>query len=85
MDLIKNLTSGIIIQSHATKSKMHSYHIFHCIKIKLFLYRPWRPLGLPEVEAPTFSDIWHTDGGKIVSPARRSLLNPRKIPGTYFC
>jgi hypothetical protein len=29
------------------------------------LYRSWRPLGLREVEAPTFSDIWHTDGGKV--------------------
>jgi hypothetical protein len=26
-------------------------------KVKLSLYRPWRPLGLREVEAPTFSDI----------------------------
>jgi hypothetical protein len=24
-------------------------------KVKLSLYRPWRPLGLREVEAPTFS------------------------------
>jgi hypothetical protein len=23
---------------------------------------------LQEVKAPTFSDIWHTDGGKVVSP-----------------
>jgi hypothetical protein len=28
-------------------------------KVKLSLYRPWRPLGLREVEAPTFSDIRH--------------------------
>jgi hypothetical protein len=27
------------------------------VKVKLSLYRPWRPLGLLEVEAPTFSDI----------------------------
>jgi hypothetical protein len=26
------------------------------IKLKFSLYRPWRPLGLREVEAPTFSD-----------------------------
>jgi hypothetical protein len=26
-------------------------------KIKLSLYRPWRPIGLREVEAPTFSDF----------------------------
>jgi hypothetical protein len=54
-------------------------------KVKLPLYRPWRPLGLREVEAPTFSDIWHIDGGKVVSPTRRPLFTPRKIPGTHFC
>jgi hypothetical protein len=31
------------------------------------LYRPWRSLGLREVEAPTFSDIRLTDGDKVVS------------------
>jgi hypothetical protein len=36
-------------------------------KVKLSLYRPWRPLGLREVEAPAFSDIRLTDGGKVVS------------------
>jgi hypothetical protein len=54
-------------------------------KVKLSLYRPWRPLGLREVEAPTFSDIRFTDGDKVVSPMRRLLFTPRKIPGTHFC
>jgi hypothetical protein len=49
------------------------------------LYRPWRPLGLREVEAPTFSDIRLIDGGKVVSPIRWPLFTPRKIPGTHFC
>jgi hypothetical protein len=49
------------------------------------LYRPWRPLGLREVEAPIFSDIRLTDGGKVVSPTRRLLFTPRKIPGAHFC
>jgi hypothetical protein len=31
-------------------------------KVKISLYRPWRPLGLREVEALTFSDIRLTDG-----------------------
>jgi hypothetical protein len=44
------------------------------IKVKLSLYRPWRPLGLQEVEAPTFSDVRLTDGGKVVSPTRRPLF-----------
>jgi hypothetical protein len=55
------------------------------LKVKLSLYRPWRPLGLREVEAPTFSDIRLTNGGKVVSPTRRPLFTPRKIPGTHFC
>jgi hypothetical protein len=53
--------------------------------VKLSLYRPYRPLGLLEVEAPTFSDIRLTDGGKVVSPMRWLLFTPRKISGTHFC
>jgi hypothetical protein len=52
-------------------------------KVKLSLYRPWRPLGLREVEAPTFSDIQLTNGSKAVSPMRRPLFSPRKISGTH--
>jgi hypothetical protein len=54
-------------------------------KVKLSLYRPWRLLELREVEAHKFSDIRHIDGGKVVSPTRRPLFTPRKIPGTHFC
>jgi hypothetical protein len=36
---------------------------------------------LLEVEAPTFSDIRLTDGGKVVSPTRRPLFTPRKSNG----
>jgi hypothetical protein len=39
---------------------------------------------LREVEAPTFSDIRLTDGGKVVSLTRRPYFTPRKIPGTHF-
>jgi hypothetical protein len=46
---------------------------------QLSLYRSWRPLGLRDFEAPTFSDIRLTDGGKVVSPTRRPLFTPRKI------
>jgi hypothetical protein len=38
-------------------------------KVNLSLYRPWRPLGLREVKAPTFSDIRLIDGGKVIGPA----------------
>jgi hypothetical protein len=52
------------------------------VKVKLSL---WRLLGLRDVEAPTFSDIWLIDGGKVVSPTSRPLFIPRKILGTHFC
>jgi hypothetical protein len=55
------------------------------VTVKLSLYWPWRPLGLREVEVPTFLDILLTDGGKVVSPMRRAVFTPRKIPGTHFC
>jgi hypothetical protein len=55
------------------------------VKVKLSLYRSWRPLGLREVEAPTFLDIHFTDGFKVVSPTRRPLFTPRKFPSTHFC
>jgi hypothetical protein len=35
------------------------------VKVKFSLYRPWRPLGLREVEAPIFSDIRFIDGSKV--------------------
>jgi hypothetical protein len=54
------------------------------IKVSFPLCRPWRPLGLPEVETPTFSDIRLTDGGMVFSPTRRPLFTPREIPGTHF-
>jgi hypothetical protein len=54
--------------------------IWQWCQVKLSLYRPWRPLGLWEVEAPTFSDIRLTDGGKVVSPT----LRPRLPPGNFL-
>jgi hypothetical protein len=59
--------------------------LFGLVKVKLCLYMPWRPLELREVEVPTFSDIRLINGGKVVSPTRRPLFTPRKIPGTHFC
>jgi hypothetical protein len=54
-------------------------------KVKFSVYKPWRPLGLREVEAPTFSDIRLIDGGKVVRLTRRPLFTTRKTPGTNFC
>jgi hypothetical protein len=46
---------------------------------------PWRPIGLWDVEAPTFSlGSRFSDGGD-VSLTLRPLFTPRKIPGTHFC
>jgi hypothetical protein len=55
------------------------------IKVKLSLYRTWRPVGLREVEAPAFSDIQLIDGSKVASRRRWLLFTPRKIPGAHFC
>jgi hypothetical protein len=55
------------------------------VKVKLSMYRPWRPLGLREVKAPTVSDIRLVDGGKVVRPKRRPFFTPRKILDTHFC
>jgi hypothetical protein len=54
------------------------------VKVKLSPYRPCRPLGSWEVEAPTFSDICLIDGGKVVSLTCSLLFTPRKIPGAHF-
>jgi hypothetical protein len=45
---------------------MHIYLLSGIVKVKLYPYKPWRPLGLREVQAPAFSDIQHIDGGKVV-------------------
>jgi hypothetical protein len=51
--------------------------------------RPWRPTGLWDVEAPTFSlDCRLTYGGKVVSFTHLLPFTPpppRKIPDTHFC
>jgi hypothetical protein len=48
--------------------------------------RPWRPIGLWDVEASKFSlDSRFTDGAEIVSLTRRQPFTPRKISGIHFC
>jgi hypothetical protein len=53
------------------------FSISDCLKVKLSLYRPWRPIGLREVEAPTFSDIRLTDGGKVVNTTSQPPFTPQ--------
>jgi hypothetical protein len=52
------------------------------IKVKLSLYRPWRPLGLRQVEAPTIfrhsAHRWR-EGFQPYAPAAFYPL------GTHFC
>jgi hypothetical protein len=44
--------------------------------------RPWRPMGLWDISAPTFSlDSQLTDGGKVVSLTRQLPLTP---PGRFL-
>jgi hypothetical protein len=45
-------------------------------KVKLSPYRPWRPLGLREVEAPTFSDIPSPQGTSITAYEQ----NKKRLP-----
>jgi hypothetical protein len=49
-------------------------HVLEHISNKGKVIPPRRPLGLREVEVPTFSDIRLTDGGEVVSPKRRPLF-----------
>jgi hypothetical protein len=74
--LFTGLNFSVVTYSMSAKVK---------VKVKFSLYRPWGPLGLREVEAPTFSDIRLTDGGKVVSLMCRLLFIPKKLPGTHFC
>jgi hypothetical protein len=42
---------------------------------------PVQALEALRVEAPTFLDSRHTDGGKVVSPTRRPIFTP---PGKFL-
>jgi hypothetical protein len=44
------------------------------VNVKLSLLKPWRLLGLQEVDAATFSDIRLIDGGKVISPIASHFL-----------
>jgi hypothetical protein len=61
------------------------YSVTHYL-VTVSCNRPWRPIGLWDVEAPTFSlDSRFTDGCEVVSLALRPPFTPKKIPGTHFC
>jgi hypothetical protein len=52
---------------------------------KLFSVVKGKVIVVQTVEVRRVADIRLTDGGKVVSPTRRPLFTPRKIPGTHFC
>jgi hypothetical protein len=62
-------------------------HIYRELQISYPCNRPWRPIGLWDVEVPTFSrqsaHRWRR-GCQPYAPAGLPLP-PRKIPGTHFC
>jgi hypothetical protein len=68
-----------------TKFRKYLFSIKITGKVKVIPKQAMEALGLREVQAPTFSDIRLTDGGKVVSPTRRPLFTPRKIAGIHFC
>jgi hypothetical protein len=71
------------------KKKKYRDNENHILSVRLHTYwrrrsypcnRPWKPMGLWDVEAPTFSlDNRLTDGGKFVSLTRRPPLPPGRF------
>jgi hypothetical protein len=53
-------------------------------KVKVSLQQAVRPMGLWEIEAPTFYTQWLIDGGKFVSLARRPSFTPKNIPRIFL-
>jgi hypothetical protein len=50
-------------------------------KVKISLYRPWKPIGCERLRLPHYLDKRLIDGGKVVSPTRQPDFTPRFI---YF-
>jgi hypothetical protein len=74
-------------QSYPKNSAIISNLHRHSVLRKRYSYpcnRPWRPIGLWDVEAPTFSRLRLMDGGE-VSLKRRPHFAPRKFPCIHFC
>jgi hypothetical protein len=53
-------------------------------KVNYSCNRPWRPIGLRDVEAPTLLDSRLTDGGKVVSLTRRPPFAPQEVSWYSF-
>lgn len=55
-----------------------------CKKVQQSLYRPGQGLGAPERRGSQNFYTIGTKGGRVVSPAHRSLYPPRGTLGTRF-
>jgi hypothetical protein len=82
-EFLEKMGDDILLKKYPAQGSCHLY--CSMVKVQLSLRRPLRPLGLREVEEPTFSDIRLIDGCEVASLTRRQLFTPRKIPGTRFC
>jgi hypothetical protein len=69
-----------------SKGQMSVWFLFEPTgkKINAKANRLWRPIGLWDVEAPTFQDNRFTDDGEIVSLRRRPHFSSRKIPSAHL-
>jgi hypothetical protein len=64
--------------------------LIHCsvdvkVKVKQSIYRPWQALRVPGGWGSQILRQSAHEGGKVVSPTRRSPLSPGNIPGSHFC
>jgi hypothetical protein len=85
-----NLTTRHYIRGertlHKDRCKILKSCCYQCLLLvssqelkKLFLYRPWWPIGLWDVEVPKhFLDNRLTDGGEVVSLTRRPPFTPQE-------
>src|SRR5215470_10409421 len=55
------------------------------VKVKQSRYRPGRPLGFQEVEAPRFLDNRHMKVVRLSALRTGRLYAPGNIPATHFC
>jgi hypothetical protein len=90
---VRNQRYSVSLYSNSSLQNVNIYctHFWRTLDMRhvsawnLSRNRPWRPSGMWDVEAPTFSkqsanrSRW---GCELYAPA---FLPPKKIPGTHFC
>jgi hypothetical protein len=81
------MSTKIVIVKIWIQCCQHCHSFCHHSAYKNYLYnRPWRPVGLWDVEAPSYLRQ-STQRSAVRSSALRFCLSSprRKIPGTHFC